>query len=237
MIKKVRLKPDFFKFDGCELKAAWYMQAAEAHQAFDGFSLPAFKGVQWIDLDSRILSITGPNFCGKSTLVRKLDYHTGLFRHQREQPQDELPKMPDYFEVVDDDSYVCCIGPTEQPKVSVYHEQDTRAQQSSGQYDWNFYYDFITNHLHDGTTYAFDQPDANMDPINQVLLARLINDAAAKRNLQFLVITHSPVMISELGGRVLSFYDCPIKTYDARDFDLLVRTRHYMELIKQRPGR
>ncbi len=69
--------------------------------------------------------------------------------------------------------------------------------------------------------YLIDEPEAALSPDGQVEFARLIRDSATNGDKQYIIATHSPIIMGCPGGRILSFDDPPISEVDFRE------TRHY----------
>ena len=57
------------------------------------------------------------------------------------------------------------------------------------------YLDFFSSRLKPDGLYLLDEPEAALSPFNQLVLLHLLQDAAEQR-CQFLVATHSPVLLA-----------------------------------------
>jgi predicted ATPase len=53
--------------------------------------------------------------------------------------------------------------------------------------------------------YLLDEPENAFSPCRQLELARLLSEAAAQGRAQFIVCTHSPLLMSVSGARIFSF--------------------------------
>ena len=69
--------------------------------------------------------------------------------------------------------------------------------------------------------YLLDEPKNALSPDRQLELAALLADMAGRGHAQFIVCTHSPLLMSVQGSRILDF-DSPV--IQPIDFE---RTRHY----------
>ena len=64
--------------------------------------------------------------------------------------------------------------------------------------------DFFGSRLIDGGLYLLDEPEAALSPFNQYVLLTMII-SAVERRCQFIISTHSPVLLACQGARILSF--------------------------------
>lgn len=64
--------------------------------------------------------------------------------------------------------------------------------------------DFFGARLIDRGLYLLDEPEAALSPFNQYVLLTMVADAAA-RGCQFVISTHSPVLLACPGARILAF--------------------------------
>lgn len=67
--------------------------------------------------------------------------------------------------------------------------------------------------------YLLDEPETALSPRTQVRLARLLAEEAGRGEAQFIVATHSPILLATPGGRVLSFEHVPVAEVDYRATD------------------
>ena len=61
---------------------------------------------------------------------------------------------------------------------------------------------YFAEAVEDGKLYLLDEPENSLSPVNQRLLAGLIDDAAHHRGCQFVLSTHSPFLLSLRGTQV-----------------------------------
>jgi len=69
--------------------------------------------------------------------------------------------------------------------------------------------------------YLIDEPEAALSPAAQVEFARLVLDTSRKGNKQYIIATHSPIIMGCPGAQILDFDHPPIRTIE------YTRTRHY----------
>ncbi len=69
--------------------------------------------------------------------------------------------------------------------------------------------------------YLLDEPEAALSPHNQVEFVRILLESAAKGTRQYIIATHSPLLLSCPGSTILSFDSAPVTPVPYRE------TRHY----------
>ncbi len=97
--------------------------------------------------------------------------------------------------------------------------------------------DFFGARLIDRGLYLLDEPEAALSPFNQYVLLTMIVDAA-KRGCQFIISTHSPVLLACPGARILTFESGKLteETFDRLEGvrflrDFLANTARYVAEI------
>jgi len=60
--------------------------------------------------------------------------------------------------------------------------------------------------------YLLDEPENALSPSRQMELLHLLAEVSGRGDAQFIVCTHSPILLSLEGGRIFSFDDVPAKT-------------------------
>jgi predicted ATPase len=58
--------------------------------------------------------------------------------------------------------------------------------------------------------YLLDEPESALSPRRQFELLRILSEAGARGDAQFVVATHSPLLMSLPGSRIFSFDACPV---------------------------
>jgi predicted ATPase len=59
--------------------------------------------------------------------------------------------------------------------------------------------------------YLLDEPETALSPESQIALLRLLRDTAEKGHAQFLIASHSPILLACPGAEILSFDHVPIR--------------------------
>lgn len=86
-------------------------------------------------------------------------------------------------------------------------------QQSHGQAFMAF---FMSRCAKDGL-YLIDEPEAALSPSRQMEFLECLKKAVAERQSQFIISTHSPIILSYPGAQIMSFDNIPIEEVGYRD--------------------
>jgi predicted ATPase len=79
--------------------------------------------------------------------------------------------------------------------------------------------------------YLLDEPESALSPRRQLELLRILADASQRGDAQFVVATHSPILMSLPGARVLSFDVCPVAEVAYRDTDAYRLHRQFFDEV------
>jgi predicted ATPase len=69
--------------------------------------------------------------------------------------------------------------------------------------------------------YILDEPETALSPRSQLKLLDLLTQAGNSGQAQFIIATHSPILLACPGARILNFDQAPVRTIDYED------TNHY----------
>jgi predicted ATPase len=81
--------------------------------------------------------------------------------------------------------------------------------------------------------YLLDEPETALSPKSQLQLLKLLQDMGALGHAQFIIATHSPILLACPGSVIYSFDHTPVKTVHYED------TEHYQiyKSFMENPGR
>lgn len=80
--------------------------------------------------------------------------------------------------------------------------------------------------------YLLDEPEAALSPQRQLtLLLEIVN--CAKEDSQFIMVTHSPILLGIPGAEILSFDDGQVHPISYEDTDSYQVTKMFIENRKQ----
>ena len=78
-----------------------------------------------------------------------------------------------------------------------------------------------------GGLYLLDEPEAPLSPQSQLGLIAMIRDMVAQ-NAQFIIATHSPILLAFPGARILSFDETPIREVTYGELEHVALTREFL---------
>ncbi|MCR8995045.1 AAA family ATPase [Brevibacillus sp. 7WMA2] len=186
------------------------------------FSIPALQNLESLSLDKNITFFVGENGSGKSTLLEAIayqcDFHTaGGGRHNyyevdaSDAPLGEyiqlswLPKITKGFFLRAETFYQFASHIDSINGTGSYGGRSLHAQ-SHGE----SFLSLFRNRFGHKAIYLLDEPEAALSPARQLSLLRLMKDL--ERSAQFIIATHSPILLAFPGAQIYNFDQSPIAT-------------------------
>ncbi|HEX3549135.1 MAG TPA: AAA family ATPase [Candidatus Elarobacter sp.] len=227
--------------------------------AFDAtrfpFNVPAIASIRTIAITSRVLCFVGENGSGKSTLLEALAIACGfgaeggtrnfLLSTRSESPDDDrrpdapLEQLADalqlrwstrqsdgfflraesFFNVA---TYLDRLGPE---ALRSYGGKSLHARSHGESFLTLFLARFSGNGL-----YLLDEPEAALSAARQLALMVRMRDLLERHPLtQFVIATHSPILLGFPGAQILSFDDGAVREIAYRNTDAYVVTRRFLD--------
>ena len=207
------------------------------------FNLPIFHRETRIPLDAPITMFVGENGTGKSTLLEALARKCGIHIWRDAQrtrfqsnPYEERfhehvtvewtdGRVPgsffsasvfqDFREILDD-------WATDDPGQLKYFGGESLVAKSHGQSIMAF----LSARCRIRGLYLFDEPESALSPRTQLRLLDVLTSMAEAGHAQFVIATHSPIILSCPGAKIWSFDRVPIEpvTYEETDHYRIYRT-------------
>ncbi len=202
------------------------------------FSLEIIKKTSEITFHSPVVFFIGENGCGKSTVLkaiaRKCSIHLWkdegrrtvnhnkyaelLYRYM--EAEWVLDKVPGsffsseyfrYFAEYLDDWAAADSG------MLKYFGGSSLLEKSHGQGNMAY---FKSRYALKGL-YLLDEPENALSPVKQIELLRIINAAVLTGKAQFIIASHSPILLALPGAEIFSFDHIPVRTVGYKE------TEHY----------
>jgi predicted ATPase len=76
--------------------------------------------------------------------------------------------------------------------------------------------------------YLLDEPEAPLSPLRQVGFLALLNEMVTTHNAQFIIATHSPIMMAFPGATILSFDQLPVQAVGWESLEHVTITRSFL---------
>ncbi|MDV6377241.1 AAA family ATPase [Sporosarcina sp. GW1-11] len=207
------------------------------------FSIPTIKNLQELNLDNPVTFFVGENGSGKSTLLEAIadrcDFNTAgggrnntydvyksesvLGEHIR---LSWLPKVTNGF-FLRAESFYSFATHLEEVDESGFKEYGGRSlhEQSHGE----SFLSLFLNRFKGQAIYLLDEPEAALSPARQLAFLRIIHDLVSEGNVQFIIATHSPILLGYPNAEILSFDDGEISPIDYEKTDHYQITRYFLE--------
>ncbi len=186
------------------------------------FNLDVFKKSRSLTFDTKITFFCGENGSGKSTLLKAITKCCGIYiwkeygktRFDYNPYEEELYRYIDvvwadgkkpgaYFSaesyehlatIIDD--WASC-----DPGLLDYFGGKSLITQSHGESFMSF---FKSRYKIEGV-YFLDEPETALSPQRQIEFLRLLTEMSSDGHAQFIIATHSPILLSCPGARIISF--------------------------------
>lgn len=209
------------------------------------FNIEVVKNLEELNFESQVTFLVGENGVGKSTIIEAIAVSLGLpaeggtenFRYETKNTTSELhnylrivkfnrPKMKFFLRaesfynfsseiqrlVEDDDFY------------SLYNSYGGNLHECS---HGESFIKLVQNKFSDHGLYILDEPEAALSPQRQLSLLCLI-DQLVKEGSQFIISTHSPILISYRNGKILDLNN-NFKEVKYKDTDIYSLYKMYLD--------
>ncbi len=214
------------------------------------FSLDVFNVTRRLEFTSPVTFFVGENGTGKSTLLKGIAQKCGIhiwqgFSRTRFENNPHEEALQHYLDIKWDDGEVTGAfyaaeifrnfaqildeWASSDPGVLGFFGHRSLMTQSHGQSHMSF---FESRFKLKGL-YLLDEPENALSPKSQIHLLKVMRDACRSGNAQFIMATHSPILLAYPGARIYSFDHSPIKTIDYEDTD---HFRIYRAFLTERSG-
>ncbi len=208
------------------------------------FTIPAFsKGIN-IDFTSCVTMFVGENGSGKSTILEAIadgcNFSLGggnrnhvYSRHQTESDLATalrfswMPKVTNGFFMRAESffnfaTYIDEIA-EDDPSVLQAYGGKSLHEQSHGE-------SFLSLFLHrfDKGIFILDEPEAALSPARQLSFLAILHEMESRGNAQFIIATHSPILLSYPGAVLYSLDGEAIRQVDYRETDQFLLTKDFL---------
>ena len=207
------------------------------------FSIPALKGLQTIEFRSSVTFFVGENGTGKSTLMEaiafKCDFNTaGGSRNNFYEMQSSETALGDFIRLswapkisngfflraeslYNFASHIDSLGPD---AYKAYGGKSLHSQ-SHGE----SFLSIFSNRFGKRGIYLLDEPEAALSPVRQLSLLSIIRDLEREGQSQFIIATHSPIILAYPGAQILDFDTSPATETTYEDTSHYKITKGFLE--------
>jgi predicted ATPase len=219
------------------------------------FNLDIFHQTDSLDFTTPITLIVGENGSGKTTLLRALSHRCGIHiwedtersRYRYNRYEEELQNfielewfqepVPGTFfssQTFHDFARFLDEWAKADPGILEYFGGSSLLTQSHGQSMLTF---FAARYKIKGL-YFMDEPETALSPRSQIKLLKVLRNASESGNAQFIIATHSPILLAYPGAVILNFNQAPVRPIQYEDTeyyqiykDFLNHRESYLEEI------
>jgi predicted ATPase len=198
------------------------------------FNLAVVRETPVLAFSAPVTFFTGENGSGKSTFLRALAHRAGIHIWEnagrtRARPNPFAERlyefvdlgwrngaMPGSFfaaEIFRNFAELFDMWAASDPGILAYLGGEPLTEKSHGQCNMAFF----ESRFRIPGLYLLDEPESALSPRRQLELLRILSEAGARGDAQFVVATHSPILMSLPGARILSFDAYPVGEIAYRD--------------------
>lgn len=222
------------------LRSLSVIGAGEANREGYPFDIPAIRGLVSLAFESNVTFFVGENGSGKSTLLEAIAYQCGFNQaggsrnnlYEVEAAGSALgdairlswmPKVTNGFFLRAETFYHFASHLDTMPESLGAYGGRSLHRQSHGE----AFLSLFKHRFGRRAVYLLDEPEAALSPARQLALMRIIKDL--EKDAQFIVATHSPILLGYPGARILSFDEAPIREVRYEDTLHYIVTKRFLE--------
>lgn len=210
------------------------------------FNIPSIKNIDYLELTSNVTFFVGENGSGKSTLLEaiaeKCEFNTaGGGRnnlYEVDAAQSELgefirlawmPKVTNGFFMRAESFYHFASHIDELDKEAPGAIDSYGGRSLHKQSHGESFLSLFLNRFNGQALYLLDEPEAALSPQRQLAFLRILHDLAENEDCQFIIATHSPILLGYPGARILSFDGGAIEETDYEQTDHYQITKYFLD--------
>lgn len=204
------------------------------------FTIPAIKELTSLEFNTNITFFVGENGSGKSTILEAIAYqcgfntagggknnlyevdasHSGLGDYIR---LSWMPKITNGFFMRAETFYHFASHLDTMPESLRYYGGQSLHEQSHGE----AFLSLFNHRFGKKAIYLLDEPEAALSPARQLALMRIIKDL--ENEAQFIIATHSPILLGYPHAQILNFDVQPVEAIRYEDTLHYIVTRRFLE--------
>jgi predicted ATPase len=211
------------------------------------FSIPSIASFHELKIESNVTFFVGENGSGKSTLLEaiadKCEFNTaGGGRNNRYDVYETdselseyirlswMPKIPNGFFLRAESFYhfATHIDEVDEDGFRDYGGKSL-LKQSHGE----SFLSLFLNRFNGQSIYLLDEPEAALSPARQLTLLKIIHDLETTGDAQFIIATHSPILLGYPEAEIFSFDHGQISKIAYEETDHYNITKYFLENRKR----
>lgn len=204
------------------------------------FSIPAINTLESLEFKTNVTFFVGENGSGKSTILEAIAYqcdfntaggsknnlyevdasHSSLGDHIR---LSWMPKITNGFFMRAETFYHFASHLDTMPASLGYYGGRSLHEQSHGE----AFLSLFRHRFGKKAIYLLDEPEAALSPARQLALLRIIKEL--EKDAQFIIATHSPILLGYPDAQILNFDEQPIQEIRYEETMHYIVTRRFLE--------
>jgi len=233
------------------IRKLWLLQETFPSSHQYPFNLEIFRKTASIEFSKPVTFFVGENGSGKSTLLKALARKCGIHIWEDQQrrryhvnPYEDL--LHRYIRIEGDEvegsffaseifrhfAEILDEWAVADPASLEYFGKSSLMEQSHGQSHMAFF----SNRFRIRGVYLLDEPENALSPRMQIVLLKMLRRFASGGDVQFIIATHSPILLACPESDIFSFNHTPIRKveYETTDYyriykDFLDNRQKYLE--------
>lgn len=219
------------------------------------FAVPIIKNLKDIEFPSQVTFFIGENGAGKSTILEAIAHNAGFgaeggskninFKTSEEQTYTGTQKLAEhlilswrnkpkngyffraesFFNVANYLDQIARTGGGGPEKTYASYGGKSLHEQSHGE----SFLSFFQNRLGNGGFFIFDEPEAALSPQRQLSLLVIINELCKNSNAQFIIATHSPLILAYPNATIYSCDADALKPISYTDTEHYQVTKRFLD--------
>jgi len=204
------------------------------------FTIPAIKNLVSLQFEKNVTFFVGENGSGKSTILEAMAYqcgfntaggsknnsyevdasHSVLGDHLR---LSWMPKVTNGFFMRAETFYHFASHLDTMPESLRHYGGRSLHEQSHGE----AFLSLFSHRFGKQAIYILDEPEAALSPARQLALLRIIREM--ENDAQFIIATHSPILLGYPNAQILNFDAQPVQNIRYEDTMHYIITRRFLE--------
>ncbi|MBO0586298.1 AAA family ATPase [Sporosarcina sp. E16_8] len=210
------------------------------------FSIPSIRSLTELDLTNSITFFVGENGSGKSTLLEGIADLCGFNaagggrNNTYEVDASEsalsdylrlswMPKVTNGFFLRAESFYHFASHVDEMAKEPYGSYRDYGGKSLHHQSHGESFLSLFLNRFNGKAIYLLDEPEAALSPQRQLSFLRIMHDLVREENCQFIIATHSPIILGYPDATILSFDDGAIKETEYEMTEHYQITKYFLD--------
>lgn len=224
------------------LKSLFFLQDKYPSKKAYPFNISAINKLNTINFFHNVCFFVGENGSGKSTLLEAIAYNCGFNTeggnrntiYELSSSESDLgeyiklswsPKITSGFFLRAESFFNFASYLESMPNGLIPYGGTSLHKQSHGE----AFFSLFNNRFMGKGIYLLDEPEAALSPLRQLAFLRIINEMETTGQAQFIIATHSPILLAYPGAQILNFDLSPLEQIKYENCSPYQITRGFLE--------